>query len=87
VWGVAFSPDGTLLAPASDDQTARLWETRETYSISQPLTGHTGPVGGVAFSPDGTLLATTQHRSDDTAVGHRHRGNPTANPSPATPTR
>jgi WD40 repeat protein len=56
VWGVAFSPDGQLLATASKDRAARLWD---------PVTGdclHTltdpGEVWGVAFSLDGRLLAT-----------------------------
>ena len=55
--GVAFSPDGTLLATASADHTARIWDTT-TGQARTILTGHTGPVNGVAFSPDGTLLAT-----------------------------
>ena len=60
VLGVAFSPDGTLLATASHDKTARLWDPA-TGEHLRTLTGHTDPVLGVAFSPDGTLLATASH--------------------------
>ena len=56
--GVAFSPDGRLLATASEDKTARLWDPA-TGKHLRALTGHTGPVLSVAFSPDGRLLATT----------------------------
>jgi WD40 repeat protein len=58
---VAFSPDGTLLATASYDGTARIWDPA-TGTTRATLQGHTGPVNAVAFSPDGALLATA---SDD----------------------
>ena len=60
VIGVAFSPDGRLLATASHDKTARLWDPA-TGHCQRTLTGHTGPVTGVAFSPDGLLLATASN--------------------------
>ena len=54
---VAFSPDGRLLATASRDGTARLWDPA-TGDCLHTLTGHTDWVNDVAFSPDGHLLAT-----------------------------
>jgi WD40 repeat protein len=57
VRGVAFSPDGALLATASTDKTARLWDPA-TGECVRTLTGHAAGLRGVAFSPDGRLLAT-----------------------------
>jgi WD40 repeat protein len=57
---VAFSPNGKLLASASDDKTVRLWDVAKRESIAT-LKGHAGGVKSVAFSPDGKTLATACH--------------------------
>jgi hypothetical protein len=54
---VAFSPDGSRLATASDDGTARLWDVASGKPLIV-LRGHPAPVVAVAFSPDGSRLAT-----------------------------
>jgi hypothetical protein len=59
VLSCAFSPDGTLLATASDDRTVRLWDV--TTSAELAVLTHPGWVEDCAFSPDGTLLATASH--------------------------
>src|SRR5262249_56738546 len=61
VTAVAFSPDGSTVATASEDRTARLWNAHTGEPIAT-LTGHTDRVHAVAFSPDGSTVATA---SDD----------------------
>ncbi|HEU4557954.1 MAG TPA: hypothetical protein VFS20_08900 [Longimicrobium sp.] len=59
---VALSPDGSRLATASDDGTARIWDAR-TGALAATLDGRSGPVSTIAFSPDGLRLATATERS------------------------
>jgi len=59
VLGVAFGPDGKLLATAGGDGTVRLWNLSTGQPIGAPIqTGALNGVFGVAFSPDGKLLAS-----------------------------
>jgi WD40 repeat protein/serine/threonine protein kinase len=79
VIAVALAPDDNLLATASADGTAMIWElalnepmTRLT-SPSLILAGHGAEITDVAFSPDGALVATASRDNSikiwDTVTG------------------
>jgi WD40 repeat protein len=62
--GVAFSPDGKLLASSSWDGSVLLRDVAARRSLMS-LRGHTGNTQDVAFSPDGRTLASC---ADDSTV-------------------
>ena len=64
VYSIAFSPDGKLVATASWDKKARLWDSASGKPVGRPL-AHEEPVKVVVFSRNGALLATA---SDDKTV-------------------
>ena len=57
VRSVAFSPDGSIIASASEDKSVRLWSAA-TGELMKTLQGHTNWVWSVFFSPDGSSNAS-----------------------------
>ncbi len=57
---IVFSPDKSILASASLDETVRLWNT-ETFELIATLIGHTESVSSIVFFPDGETVATTSY--------------------------
>jgi WD40 repeat protein len=57
VWGLAISPDETMVATSSHDDTVRVWDIQTGHEIHR-LPGH-GRLGGrrtLGFTPDGKRL-------------------------------
>src|SRR5437899_311058 len=62
VYGLAFSPDGKLLASAGADKVVKVWDVAALKEVQQ-LKGHTEAVTGVAFTPDGAnVVSVSQDR-------------------------
>jgi RNA polymerase sigma factor (sigma-70 family) len=57
IYGVAFTPDGKLLASAGDDNVIRLFDVAAAKEVQRMQVEHRMNYGP-AFSPDGRLLAT-----------------------------
>jgi serine/threonine protein kinase len=63
-WGLAFSPNGRLLAAASRREL-RLWDaaTRQPISIEHRRTSDDNIIRDIAFSPDSRMLAIAEDQS------------------------
>ncbi|HEY8506218.1 MAG TPA: WD40 repeat domain-containing protein, partial [Gemmataceae bacterium] len=55
---LAFTPDGRFLGTASNDETARFWDTR-TWEVATTFTWKIGRMLDIAFAPDGLRAAAS----------------------------
>jgi len=64
VFGAGFSPDGDRIVTASEDKTAKIWDTH-SGKVLLTLIGHQKMVVSAAFNADGTRVVTASQ--DNTA--------------------
>ncbi|KAG8770711.1 hypothetical protein FRC12_004096 [Ceratobasidium sp. 428] len=65
VFSVSVSPDGSMVASGSSDNSVCIWDAHTGRIVAGPLTGHTKYVNSVAFSSDGARVASG---SDDKTI-------------------
>lgn len=90
--GMAFSPDGRLIAAADDSGNVRFWNASTGKPAGKPISVSkdvlTDSVSGVAFSPDGRTLAVVDSTGRiglwDPATGQRTGVLTEASPNSAT---
>jgi WD40 repeat protein len=72
VSSLAFSPDGSLLAAASNTNEAPVWSMKDG-SLAMTLAVHS-EMHEVVFSPDGDTIATWNNRSDESIALFTRKG-------------
>lgn len=58
IWRVAFSPDGSTVATASLDKTAKLWDAK-TGDLLATMEGHNDRLKYITYSPSGKYILTS----------------------------
>jgi WD40 repeat protein/class 3 adenylate cyclase len=69
---IEFGPTGTVIATASEDGTAIIWDAKTGDQLRSIHADDAGDLGGafnVTFSPDGTLVAVTTLPGDESTIG------------------
>lgn len=78
VLSAEFSPDGKRIVTASEDNSARVWDTQNGKPLTDPMK-HDKPVESAEFSPDGRWIVTSSE--DKTArVWDSRNGRPVSEP-------
>ena len=75
-WDAALSPDGRRVITASDDKTARVWDTA-TGEPTSPALPHADPVTMAKWSPNGKRMITvskTEAKLWDASTGQARLG-------------
>ncbi|NES01083.1 MAG: hypothetical protein F6J86_46240, partial [Symploca sp. SIO1B1] len=79
ITSINISPDGKLLATASRDGTAKLWDLQKQEELAV-FKGHQDEVNSVSFSHDGKLLSTTSFDKTARLWDLREQQSPKASP-------
>lgn len=72
VYDLDFSPDGRMLAAASEDGSVRVWN-HDARQLITTFSGHNGPVSSVSFSANGKrALSAGHHVQGDWTAGEAY---------------
>ncbi|MGH7170100.1 MAG: HlyD family efflux transporter periplasmic adaptor subunit, partial [Gemmataceae bacterium] len=62
VHGIAFSPDGEVIATCGEDRSICLWKTESGALLHSLANAHTGPVTSVRFASDTRLVSAGEDK-------------------------